>query len=342
MLNNKDENIHLYITRLLKNADIEDTFKLFPIFEGGNNRAWLLKTKEKDFFLKNYFSSKFDSRDRFGTELSFSIFAWENNIREIPEPIAADRANLLSIANFIPGRRPMKEEINISFFEQALEFLKKLNLNKRTIRGQSLPYASDSCFSIADHFESLEKKIGRLMLINTMDDIDAAAKAFIKNELTENWNSLKSKIQNELSKNRFDFNNKIHWDEMILSPSDFGYHNTILSKNGKLFFVDFEYAGWDDPAKLICDFFNQPELPVSIDYFDWFIETMIKALGEKQYGNGVLLRRARLLFPLYKLKWCCILLNDFITVDRERKNFASFSEDKRKVQLDKAINHLRK
>ena len=34
-----------------------------------------------------------------------------------------------------------------------------------------------------------------------------------------------------------------------LSPSDFGFHNALLEATGKLRFVDFEYAGWDDPAK---------------------------------------------------------------------------------------------
>ena len=38
---------------------------------------------------------------------------------------------------------------------------------------------------------------------------------------------------------------KIDEEDSILSPSDFGFHN-IISKNQKLYFIDFEYAGWDD------------------------------------------------------------------------------------------------
>ena len=47
-------------------------------------------------------------------------------------------------------------------------------------------------------------------------------------------------------------------EELILSPSDFGFHNTLLASDGALKFFDFEYAGWDDPAKTAADFLRQP------------------------------------------------------------------------------------
>ena len=60
------------------------------------------------------------------------------------------------------------------------------------------------------------------------------------------------KKQKNLNK---EFKNNISIPNRILSPSDFGLHNTISKKN-KLYFFDFEYFGWDDPIKLICDFFG--------------------------------------------------------------------------------------
>ena len=58
--------------------------------------------------------------------------------------------------------------------------------------------------------------------------------------------------------------------ERCLSPSDFGFHNAILANDGRLRFIDFEYAGWDDPSKLICDFFCQPAVPAPPQAFDRF------------------------------------------------------------------------
>ena len=59
-----------------------------------------------------------------------------------------------------------------------------------------------------------------------------------------------------------DMDHPLDTQESVLSPSDFGFHNALLGPDGKLCFIDFEYAGWDDPAKLICDFFCQPQTPV--------------------------------------------------------------------------------
>ena len=43
-----------------------------------------------------------------------------------------------------------------------------------------------------------------------------------------------------------------------LSPSDFGLHNALRTKDGQLRFIDFEYFGWDDPVKLVSDTAIQP------------------------------------------------------------------------------------
>ena len=56
---------------------------------------------------------------------------------------------------------------------------------------------------------------------------------------------------------------------MILSPSDFGFHN-ILSHHNNLYYIDFEYAGWDDPYKLIADFILNPDYKIPIKYQNIF------------------------------------------------------------------------
>ena len=70
-------------------------------------------------------------------------------------------------------------------------------------------------------------------------------------ELDEKYKNLAK----ELIPSHPDFNMELEEDEKIISPSDFGLHNAKLGEDGKLAFFDFEYAGWDDPAKTIADFF---------------------------------------------------------------------------------------
>jgi tyrosyl-tRNA synthetase len=46
----------------------------------------------------------------------------------------------------------------------------------------------------------------------------------------------------------------------LLTPEQLEHHLACI-KPQLARFLDFEYAGWDGPAKLVCDFFCQPALP---------------------------------------------------------------------------------
>ncbi len=94
------------------------------------------------------------------------------------------------------------------------------------------------------------------------------------------------------------------------------------------------YAGWDDPAKMVCDFFCQPEIPVPLNYFSTFQDIVVKASKE---GES-LRERIFLLLPVYRIKWCCIMLNDFLPMDNKRRGFSNqeVSGSRRAVQLKKA------
>jgi len=52
-----------------------------------------------------------------------------------------------------------------------------------------------------------------------------------------------------------------------------------------------------------------------------------------------LIARAELLFPVFQFKWCCIILNDFLTDSARRRRFAdpAFDElERKRIQLEKA------
>ena len=94
--------------------------------------------------------------------------------------------------------------------------------------------------------------------------------------------------------------------DCCLSPSDFGFHNALTGPAG-LGFLDFEYAGRDDPAKLVSDFFCQPEIPVPMRYHAGFIARLAQGLRLDAAGRA----RCRILLDAYRIKWTCIILNEF-------------------------------
>ena len=72
-----------------------------------------------------------------------------------------------------------------------------------------------------------------------------------------------------------------------------GFHNAVVQCNSKVKFIDFEYAGWDDPAKTAADFIFQPQVPPPYDCF----ETIVDLLQRNSHNQQKL--RAELLKPLF-------------------------------------------
>lgn len=123
---------------------------------------------------------------------------------------------------------------------------------------------------------------------------------------------------------------------MIISPSDFGFHNAIESGK-KIFFFDFEYGGYDDSVKLICDFYCQPNQKVSQKLKEIFKIKIIK--NYKNYKELDYLISE--LLPINHLKWCCIILNEFLPGKLNiRKHAGQLKNDALQRQLIKAKKYF--
>ena len=79
-------------------------------------------------------------------------------------------------------------------------------------------------------------------------------------------------------------------------------------------FVDFEYAGIDDLAKLLADFLLMPGMNISKAQNNLFRQTILSGLDIDRYFD----KRLALLDFLFPVKWVCIILNVFLPEKTER------------------------
>ena len=96
--------------------------------------------------------------------------------------------------------------------------------------------------------------------------------------------------------------------ERTLSPSDFGFHNCLKGAHGRLTFLDFEYFGWDDPAKMVSDFLLHPAMDLDLPLKKRFLTGILQGLSQDES----LADRIETVYPLFGLKWCLIFLNRFL------------------------------
>jgi hypothetical protein len=307
--------------------------KIERLAGGANNRVFRLTTTSgNEAVLKAYFRHPDDPRDRLGVEFAFARYAWTAGVRCLPQPLAYDDPSGLGLFEYVRGRRLLPEEVDEAAIDQALRFFTALNESRHGSDAARLPLASEACFSVEDHLACVRRRLERLTTLPVCTDLESEARTLVQGNLIPAWNEIEAEVRRAQPLGR---DVQLAQAERVLSPSDFGYHNALLAEDGRLRFLDFEYAGWDDPVKLVCDFFCQPAVPAPPAAFARFARTIATVLPRPE----VFLARTNLLLPVYQTKWCCILLNEFLPAGHRRRQFASpvsGLEERQAQQLDKA------
>lgn len=285
---------------------------------GKNNRVFRLVMPDgPPLVLKSYFRHPEDPRDRLGAEWRFLTYAWGRGVRCAPQPIACDRLAGLAIFDFVAGEKLAPGQIAQVHVEDAAEFVHAVNKDPHDT--DALGPGSEACFSIADHLDRVDRRVARLAnLDTTAPQVDTAVE-LVREQLEPCWRIVRSKALEACQAARIIPEAIISPAEIIASPSDFGFHNALWQAGRGLVFLDFEYAGWDDPAKLTGDFFACPEIPTPTAQFDRFVDMLCRSL----HLGAITEARMRMLRDVYRVKWACIVMNDFLPLDEARRRFAN-------------------
>lgn len=319
------------VAALLDGAECGTPWRLTPLPGGANNRVYRIDAGGRALVLKQYFHAPEDTRDRLGAEFALSSFAWRNGVLCLPKPIAADFERHLGLYSFVDGRKLEAGEIDEAAVEQALTFALALDALREHRDSATLPTGSEAVFRLGDHLALVEQRVRRLGRIDVGDALQADAARLVSQALMPAWDRIAARARAEAGRAGIAHDAEIPAGERTISPSDFGFHNALRGSDGTIRFIDFEYAGWDDPAKLVGDFFNQVAVPVPRKFYAGFADRFAAARPRA----GLHRRRFDLLLPVYGIKWVCIMLNDFLPAGEKRRRFAA-GEDRRAAQLDKA------
>jgi len=265
------------------------------------------------FAAKAYFQSANDRRDRIGNEFRALRFLKEHGLCQIPEALVADEARRIGIYEYIEGEQ--LHGVGDAEIDQAVEFLRALRSLSQPAKAAHFPAASEACFSLDAISSSLESRFNRL---EQAAGRHPGLAAFLRDDLAPFRKTAEAWSRDFCREHGIDAADEIPFADRTLSPSDFGFHNALRCEGGRLVFLDFEYFGWDDPAKTICDFLLHPAMELPSELRSRFLSGALSAFE----GVSSLELRVRAVYPLFGLKWCAILLNEFTVEDMERRSFA--------------------
>lgn len=309
---------------------------------GRNSRVFKVTCQDSEFIAKVYPPKQYGGRERLTTEFSALKFLWKQGVTSIPEPLQADSQNRVAIYEYIRGGRPSPDSITNSDIESATAFLGTLKSLTNVRDAESIGSAAEACFSISSIIDNIRFRLEPLHTVRDYDKNLKDFRHFLSAEFEPALNLVAKWSQSKCESDGLEFKTVIEDSERTLSPSDFGFHNSIRRMDGQLAFLDFEYFGWDDSAKTVSDFLLHPGMELASPLKQQFMSEANNVLDV----SGELAKRVKIVYPLYGLKWSLILLNEFLPDHLARRVFAgggSLDQDEiLPVQLNKARLMTRK
>jgi thiamine kinase-like enzyme len=316
--------------------DLEDIER---VKGGRNSRVFCLIDAEGRYYAaKVYYQDSADRRRRLQTEFGGLTFLWRNGIRAIPKPLIADPIGGFAIYEYVEGQPVDSRKATPADIDSAAKFLASLQELKNRPDAKELPVASEACFSFAAVLENIERRLRRLEAAHSDDLLVGEMHRFLAEEIRPFFAHMKKWSFRKLSAVGLDKEVELPLNDRTLSPSDFGFHNALRQADGKLIFVDFEYFGWDDPAKMIIDFVLHPAMDLGNDLKQRFVDGLMLHFGRGRTFTARLVAA----YPLFGIKWCTILLNEFLPTEKGRRDFAEFIDRDRARIRERQLVKARK
>lgn len=265
----------------------------------GNSRVYKLVAGEAtDCALKVYPDRQRDSRPRLETEFSAC-----QQLREwgypVADALARDRNLGWGVYRWIAG-----SPIGVPderFLDDAVEFVRRLYADSRTTeRFRQFPQGHEACLSGSEIARRIEARLRKLMAVESKELAD-----FLNSEFLPCYTRAVKNARTQCGKL---FDTDLPRSLQLPSPMDFGSHNAVRVAGGRSVFIDLEYFGWDDPVDLIADFYWHPGMRLPSDLGARWIASSIGIF----VGDSSFRRRLYSYLPLYGLRWCLILLNEFL------------------------------
>jgi hypothetical protein len=265
----------------------------------GNSRIYrITDNASQEFALKIYPDLHSDPRPRLRKE-SFVCDSLSRAGLPVPALVEISEALNWGIYEWVEGIDAETQDTD--FISQSVKFIERINFDNGIYKTfEDFPLASEACLTGSEIISQILNRSNKLLKVD-----DIKLQNFINNDLLpaiDIFSSNAEKLMGEF------FIVPLKRDFQILSPSDFGGHNSLMDVNGRYIFLDFEYFGWDDPVKLVSDFFWHPGMKLSSESLRIWLQ-MTERLFDK---DPLYLKRLSAYLPLYGLRWCLILLNEYL------------------------------
>lgn len=311
--------------------------RMEPLSGGANNLVFQATSGGRSVLVKAYFSHPRDARDRLGVEFGMLDFLWKHGVYTVPQPLRAEPEQHIGVYEFVVGARLRPGEVGWGEASEMVDLLARMWALRNEPEAQALPAGSDAGFSLRNFLDNVGGRFRRCHEALAGDATQPEVARFVREDVRDTWARIERFVDEGARRFGLDVERPLPRSQQTLNPADHGFHNVLREAGGRLRFLDFEYAGWDDPVQMICNACLQPAVPLPVELRGRFVDELLLRIE----GDRALKARIRLLFPLFGIKWSLIMLNEFLPVEGDRRRFAGTRpEEHKREQLAKSRRRL--
>lgn len=290
----------------------------------GDNRVYKLYMEDgRHFVLKHYMEQDEGESARMLNEIRHLKALQDVGFDNVPRTFWHD--DRWAIYSFAEGE-PL-EDISSEDVDQFITWLLKLDQKGPELRGQDIQNAPGARVRLGQYVEDLNKKWNQVLSSCQKPDGPKDVMLFMLTDMEQMRQDNINHFYLWCKRKGWDKDDILPEEDRIFSPGDFGFHNALKTSDGELNFVDFEESGWDDPAKLMADFFFNIEQDLSMKDKLRVLEAFVKNRGDDEK----FLERFWAVADMVAVEWILNVLSIVIPEEMERARYLDPDIDPKKL-----------
>jgi hypothetical protein len=268
--------------------------------KGNNSRIFRVETAGGTYALKKYPGS--DERNRLEAEITALRFFERKGIHRTPRVVAAAPDVRYGLFTWVDGG-----VVDVVTNDDIDEFVRFQIALDEAIDEQArveIGEASEACLSGLRIVSHIERRFRRLEAVKR--DFPEF-QPFFDGVLVPSLERFEAAARGAYTRMGIDFAEDIQPPFRTLIPSDMGAHNALRGADRQLYFLDFEYFGWDDPLTSIANFVMHPGMQLAAQQRDRYRRALLAHFQRHKERE-----RLAALTPLFALRWCAIILGELV------------------------------
>lgn len=277
-----------------------ESLELKELKGGINSNVFCVKINDKpQAVLKKYPIDA--NRDRQVCEINFLKFLDIAVPKKVPRLLAYKLSEGVSLIEWIDGAP--NPTLQAEDYEQFSLFQMYLDKHKLIAEAKKVGLAADAVLCPMDLVNQLHNRLAEFSKVALPEEV----KRFLFQEFKPFMDRAIEQTLNTYNRIGVEVDVPLPRDYQTLIASDFGTHNAVRKEDDELVFIDFEFAGWDDPITSIANFMLHPGMSTSFSKRVIFERRLLSYFS----AYPEIKTRYMSLLPLFGLRWCLIILNIF-------------------------------